>query len=595
MIHDEDEVLGKAYDGRLMRRFIRYLKPYWPWVLFSLSLIFLRIGADLAGPLLLREAVDGPVAAGKFEGLIPYVAAFFIAVAAMALFTFFETWVTNRVGQKVIRDLRLQLFAKLQRVPLSYYDRNPVGRLVVRTTNDIENLNELFTSGLVSLFSDLFLILGILALMFFLDWKLALITLATAPIIGILILTFRIFARKQYREMRRRIARLNSYLNESIQGMRTILMFHRQEYCGKQFRTRNAEYRDSSISTVLIYSIFFPGVELLSAVTAGLLIWYGGYAILSGALTFGSFLAFWYCAQKFFQPVRDLSEKYNILQSAMASSERIFKILDTPSAPGLGSNGTPDRESLPPLAGAITFENVSFRYDEKTPVLENISFTIQPGERVAIVGLTGAGKTTLLNLLLRFYEITEGRILVDGKDLKEYNPRELRCQTGLVLQDVFLFAGTVEENIRMGGNLPEERIRKAVETVGAERFISKLPEGLQTVLSERGTSISVGERQLISFARALAFNPRVLLLDEATSSVDRETEELIQNALEKLLENRTSLVVAHRLSTIQNMDRILVLHHGRIQEMGTHEELLQNGGLYRDLYSLQFDSAAERG
>ena len=591
MIDTEDEILGKAYDSRLMRRFVQYLIPYWPLVFLSLFLIFLRIGTELAGPLLLKGAVDGPISTGDFEGLVPYVGAFFIAVTAMSLFTYLETWITNHVGQKVIRDLRMKLFAQLQRVPVSFYDQNPVGRLVVRTTNDIENLNELFTSGMIALLSDVFLILGILVLLFLLDWQLALITLVTAPIIGFLVWLFRRFARDQYREMRKKIARLNSYLNESIQGMRTILMFHKQDYCQEQFRIRNAEYRDTSIATVRIYSIFFPGVEVLSSVTAALLLWYGGYAILSGTLTFGSFLAFWFCAQKFFQPVRDLSEKYNILQSAMASSERIFKILDTPAAPGLELSKSGEK-GLPTISGEITFENVSFRYNEKTPVLENISFTIKPGERVAIVGYTGAGKTTLLNLLLRFYEISEGRILIDGKDLKEFDPRSLRTQTGLVLQDVFLFAGTIAENITLGTSLPKERIQQAIHTVGADHFVNSLPKGLDTLLSERGTSLSVGERQLISFARALAFDPRILLLDEATSSVDRETEKLIQNGLEHLLENRTSLVVAHRLSTIQNMDRILVLHHGRIEEMGTHEELVKKEGLYRDLYKLQFEPSA---
>ncbi len=588
MIYDEDEVLGKAYDGRLVKRFIGYLRPYGPWVALALFLIFLRIGADLVGPLLLKAAVDGPVARGEYEGLVVYVLLFFAVISLVFLVRFFETWITNRIGQGVIRTIRLQVFGHLQKVPLSYYDRTPVGRMVVRTTRDIENLNELFTSGLIALFNDFFLIIGLYGLMFYLNWKLALIMLGTVPVIGILLFIFRQFVRKRYRELRRQIARLNSYLTESIQGLSTILMFQRQEYCGNLFRTRNEECREISISTVRVFSIFQSSVEALSVIFVGILIWYGGHAIVAGALTFGSFLAFWYCAQKFFSPIRDLSEKFNILQAAMASSERIFKLLDTPPTPGIADGEPCLPEVLTHLRGEITFENVSFSYDGKTPVLTDVSFTVRPGERVAIVGLTGAGKTTLLNLLLRFYEVGEGRILVDGKDLREYDMRALRRQTGLVLQDISLFAGTVHENIRMGADLSDSRVREVVKTVGADRFVSMLPQGFDTTLSERGASISVGERQLLSFARALAFDPRILLLDEATSSVDRETENLIQKALGTLLLNRTSLVVAHRLSTIQNVDRILVLHHGRIQEEGTHDELLRRGGLYRDLCSLQF-------
>ncbi len=581
MIDHEDDVMGKAYDGRLMRRFLGYLKPYSGLVVLSLFLIFLRIGADLVGPLIVRDAVDGPVARKEYGGLLTYVGLFLGAIAFMAIFEYVETLVTNAVGQRVIRDLRMQLFGHLQRVPVSYYDQNSVGRLVVRTTNDVENLNELFTSGLVAFFSDIFLLGGVLVMMFVINWKLALVTMAVAPVILILATIFRSGARTRYREMRRHIARLNAYLNESIQGMRTIQMFAREPYCAEQFRARNAGFRDSAVSAILIYSVFYPGVELLSSVAVALLVWYGGLSILSGTLTFGSFIAFWYCAQKFFQPVRDLSEKYNILQAAMASSERIFKILDTPAAPA-------GVVAAPPLRGEIRFENVTFSYDGKTNVLEDVSFHVRPGERVALVGLTGAGKTTIINLLLRFYEVEHGRILIDGRDLREYDPRSLRNQTGLVLQDVFLFAGTADENVRLGAPLPRARVEKAVATVHADRFLSRLPKGSDTEISERGGSLSAGERQLLSFARALAFDPRILILDEATSSVDRETEQWIQDALGKLLENRTSLVIAHRLSTIQHSDRILVLHKGRIREEGTHAELVRQEGLYRKLYRLQF-------
>lgn len=584
MTEHEDEVLGKAYDGRLMRRFLGYLKPYRALVALSFAFIFLRIGADLVGPLIIRGAVDGPVARKEYSGLLGYAGLFLGAVALMALFEYVETLITNLVGQRVLRDLRLQIFGRLQRVPLEFYNRNPVGRLVVRTTNDVENLNELFTSGLVAFFSDIFLLVGVVVMMFVIHWKLALVTLAIAPFVLLLTLFFRRLARDRYREMRRHIARLNAYLNESIQGMRTIQMFGREPHCAGQFRGRNAEYRDSAISTILIYSVFYPGVELISSVAVALLVWYGGLSILSGTLTFGSFIAFWYCAQKFFQPVRDLSEKYNILQAAMASSERIFKILDTPEAPT-------GPLSAPALRGEVRFENVTFSYDGNRNVLEDVSFTVRPGERVALVGLTGSGKTTIINLLLRFYEVTRGRILIDGRDLREYDPRSLRKQTGLVLQDVFLFAGTVDENVRLGAPLARGVVEQAVKTVHADRFLSRLPKGLEADVAERGASLSAGERQLLSFARALAFDPKILILDEATSSVDRETEKLIQDALDRLLANRSSLVIAHRLSTIQHADRILVLHHGRIREEGTHAELVRQEGLYRKLYRLQFGTS----
>ncbi len=599
MIQHEEEALGKAYDARLMRRFLAYVRPHWPLALLSLACIFARIGMDLVGPLILRGAVDGPVARRDAAGLLPWALLFVGSIAGLALFEVFETWITNLGGQRVIRDLRLRLFAHLQRLPMSFYDRTPVGRLVVRATNDVENLNELFTSGLVAFFADVFLIAGVLAMMLLISWKLTLVCLSTAPLILVAVFAFRTFARAAYREMRVCIARLNAYLSESVSGMRTIQMFTRRESCGRRFEELSAGFRDSAIRTIRVYSFFYPAVELFSALSVALLVWYGGLRILDGTLSFGSFLAFWYCAQKFFQPIRDLSEKYNILQAAMASSERIFKLLDEPEAPsgaapaaptGLpaGAREHPVVSGETAMAGLVEFDNVSFSYDGRTPVLDRVSFRVRPGERLAIVGLTGAGKTTIVNLLLRLYDASSGRVLVDGRDVRELDPRALRRSMGLVLQDVFLFQGSVEDNIRLGEPLPRERVEAAARAAHVDRFVARLPRGWETDVRERGTALSAGERQLLSFARALAVDPRVLILDEATSSVDSESESLIQDALARLMAGRTSLVIAHRLSTIRGADRILVLHGGRVAEEGAHDELLRRGGLYSKLHRLQF-------
>ncbi|MBI2933351.1 MAG: ABC transporter ATP-binding protein [Planctomycetes bacterium] len=586
----EEEALGKAYDGRLMRRFLRYIRPHWPLAAISLFFIFARIGMDLVGPWILRAAVDGPIARKDAAGLLPWVLLFAGSIAGMALFEVVETWVTNLGGQRIIRDLRLQVFSHLQRLPMAFYDKTPVGRLVVRVTNDVENLNELFTSGIVAFFADIFLLGGVLAMMFALSWKLTLVCLACSPLLLAIVLVFRRFAREAYRDVRQRIARLNAYLNESVNGVRTIQMFTREEACGRKFNDLNAAFRTASNRAILLYSFFYPGVELVSSVSVALLVWYGGWSILEGTLSFGSFLAFWYCAQKFFQPIRDLSEKYNILQAAMASSERLFKLLDTPPAPG---GRSPAATSV---SGEIAFENVSFSYDDRTPVLRDITFHIRPGERLAIVGATGAGKTTIINLLLRLYDATSGHILIDGRDVRDLDPQALRRSIGLVLQDVFLFQGTVEDNIRLGDSaVARGRVETAARIANADRFITRLPKGYDTDVRERGTALSTGERQLLSFARALATDPRILVLDEATSSVDSESEALIQEALERLLAGRTSIVIAHRLSTIRNADRILVLHDGRITEHGRHEELLSRDGLYSKLVRLQFDPVEYRG
>jgi ATP-binding cassette subfamily B protein len=581
---DEEESLGRAYDGRLMRRFLGTVRPYAPLVAVTFLLLAGRVAADLAGPWLFMSAVDGPLARGDREGLLRYGLLFGAAILATGIFEFFYAYATNAVGQKILFDLRVELFAHLQRLSVSFFDRNPVGRLVVRATNDVETLNELFTSGLVEFAADLLLLGGVVAMMFLIHWKMALVTLTIAPVVLLLTFLFRNVARERYRDMRQKIARLNSTLNESVNGMRTIQTFGREAASLERFRARNAEFRDSAISAIFAYSVFYPGIEVLASTGLAVLLGYGGLSILGGTLSFGAFLAFLSLVHKFFLPVREIAEKYNILQAAMASSERVFRILDTP--PEVADR--PGAPPAPPLAGEVAFERVSFSYDGKTPVLEDVSFRVEPGRSLAVVGLTGAGKTTIINLLLRFYDPVRGAVKLDGRDLRDSSLASIRRQLGLVLQDVFLFAGTVEENIRLGdSSIPRARVEEAARAVNADRLVARLPKGLETGVMERGAVLSTGERQLLSLARALAFDPRILILDEATSSVDAETERLIQDGILRLMKGRTSILIAHRLSTIQHADRILVLHRGRVREEGTHAELMGKDGLYRKLYRLQ--------
>ena len=582
--HEEDD-LGRDYDRRLMGRFLAYVRPYRGLVVLAFLLLAARIAFDLAGPMIFRKAVDGPLVSGDYPGLARYVVLLGALVLGTGVFEFLYSWTTNYVGQNIILDLRMELFAHLQRLSVSFFDKNPVGRLIVRITGDVENLNELFTSGLVEFAADLLMLGGAIAMLFYTDWRLALMTMTVMPFIFLATYLFRNVARRRYREQRAKIARLNSYLNESVNGMRTIQTFGREKTCLDRFRVRNAEHRDASLAATFAYSIFYPGIECLFSLTVAVFVWVGGTAILDHTLSVGAFMAFWYYIHKFSMPIREIAEKYNILQAAMASSERVFKILDTP--PAVADAATPAPEI--PIRGDVAFENVSFSYDGKTPVLDNLSFRIEPGKSLAIVGLTGAGKSTVINLLLRFYDPVGGAVKVDGRDLREYDLRSLRRGMGLVLQDVFLFGGTVEENIRLGERgITRARVEESARAVNADRFILRLPKGYDTDVLERGAALSTGERQLLSFARALAFDPRILVLDEATSSVDGQTERLIQDGLLRLLKGRTSLIIAHRLSTIQHADRILVLHRGQVREEGTHEELVKQDGMYRKLYQLQF-------
>lgn len=583
---DEDEA-GKAYDGRLLKRFLGYVARHKGPAAATLAATFAHIAVGVASPFVLREALDGPVAAGDPAGLVRWAAVFFVLVALSGLCEAAGHYLSNLAGQRVIFDLRAEVFAHLQKMPVSYYDRNPVGRLMTRVTGDVENLSELFTSGLVGLFSNVLFLAAATAGLFWLDARLAAVTMAVVPLLAAATVLFRKHSRRTYSESRKAVAAVTSYLNESLGGVKTIQAFGREELCAGRFSERTARHLKASYDSAYVFSFFWPGIEFINTAATGLILWYGGGQIIAGRMSFGAFLAFWHLVRKFFEPIQDLAEKYNILQAAMASAERLFLLLDT--APLIAS---PARPASPPRRGAVEFRAVSHSYDGKTPVLDDVSFRIEPGETVAVVGYTGAGKTTLMSLLLRLYDAERGQVLVDGVDVKDYDPRELRRRFGMVFQDVFLFSGTAAENMRMGGELSQEALERAARLARADRVIARLPQGWDTPVHERGAALSVGERQLLSFARALAADPPVLVLDEATSSVDAQTEGLIQEALDAMLVGRTAIVVAHRLATVRRADRILVMHHGRLREQGTHEELLRLGGLYEKLYRLQWQPGA---
>ena len=598
--HYEEEALGKAYDARLMRRMLQYLKPYRRRVALAIAFLLGASALEIVAPILTKVALDRAIPA-RDTGLITTLGLLFLGsiIVSFALeyaYTMLTTW----IGQRVMYDMRRQIFGHFQRLSLSFYDRNPVGRLMTRITNDVEVLNELFSSGVVTVFGDIFTLLLIAVAMFVMDWKLALVTLTVIPLVFGAAALFRKKVRDSYREIRIRIARINAYLQERLSGMPVVQIFGREQATWERFRDINRDHLEEQLRSVRYYALFFPVVELLTSVSLALIIVYGGWEILNGTLTIGAMAAFFQFARRFFTPIQDLSEKYNMLQGAMASSERIFKLLDTPAEdPTAGSLDLPS-----PGRGEIEFRNVWFAYRtvsgalDATPddpwdwVLRGVSFRAHAGEKIAIVGHTGAGKTTVIGLLLRFYEPQKGEILFDSVPIREVPREKLRSRIGLVLQDVFVFSRDVEYNIRLGeAKMPETRVRDAAERVGADRFIAALPNGLATPLGERGTSLSVGERQLLSFARALAFDPLVLVLDEATSSVDSALEERIEQAIETLMQGRTSIVIAHRLSTVQNADRILVFHHGELREQGTHAQLLARGGLYARLHELQFARA----
>jgi ATP-binding cassette subfamily B protein len=648
MANQEEEVLGKAYDARLMRRLLTYLRPYRWQVTVALLAIVTKAGLDVLGPFLTKIAIDKYLAhtpgthsiLGRWLSPQPMrgiaqLAALYVGALVFGFFCdFLQTYYMQWTGQMVMFDLRSQLFRHLQRMHIGFYDKNPVGRLVTRVTTDVDALNEMFTAGVVSIFEDVFVLAGIITIMAWMNWKLALITFAVLPLIFWATMIFRVKVRDSYRRIRVAIARINSYLQEAVSGMLVLQLFNREKRAFRQFSDINASHMEAFKDAIMAYAVYYPVVEILSAVAVSAIVWFGGKQwvqgivvntlaiertphfiaihVVSTAATLGVLFAFTQYAQRFFRPIQDLSDKYNILQSAMASAERIFKLLDTPV-----DIETPAVTRKPEGRGRIEFDSVWFSYEargtsadtlskdegragtnpspgaqahaEPDWVLRDVSFSIEPGETVAIVGHTGAGKTTLISLLLRFYDVQKGAIRFDGVDLREMDLNDLRRRFGVVLQDPFLFSGTVAGNIRLGSDWIEDKdVERAAEEVNLADFIRALPAGFSEEVRERGSTLSTGQKQLISFARALAHNPQILILDEATSSVDTETEFRVRDALSRMVEGRTSLIIAHRLSTVQRADKIIVMHKGRVREMGTHQQLLAQRGIYYKLYQLQY-------
>ena len=620
----EEEVLGKAYDSRLMKRLLRYLAPYKWQVAIALGSIFIKVGADVLGPYLTKIVIDrylAPVpglhtrfdrflSSNPFAG-IAQIAALYVGLLVFSfLLEYLQTYYMQWAGQMVMFDLRKEIFRHLQRMHIGFYDKNPVGRLVTRVTSDVDALNEMFTSGVVSIFEDVFVLAGIVAIMLQMNTKLALITFAVLPLIAIATKIFRDKVRDSYRRIRVAIARINAYLQEHVSGMVVLQLFSREERAFQKFSDVNATHMDAFKDAIMAHAVYYPVVEILSSIAIACVIWFGGNDVIRGASTIGILAAFIQYAQRFFRPIQDFSEKYNILQSAMASSERIFKLLDTPV-----EITSPAVTKKPEGPGRIEFDHVWFAYrnipidtgdgkngkgasragadihttTEPDWVLRDLSFVIEPGETVAIVGHTGAGKTTIISLLMRFYDVQKGAIKMDGVDVKDMDLADLRRRFGVVLQDPFLFTGTVEGNIRLGTQfITDEDVQQAAIDVNLADFIRTLPQGFKEEVRERGSTLSTGQKQLISFARALAHNPKILILDEATSSVDTETEFKVRDALSRMVEGRTSVVIAHRLSTVQRADKIIVMHKGLVREEGTHQQLLAQRGIYYKLYQLQY-------
>jgi len=625
--NQEEEVLGKAYDGRLMRRLLTYLRPYKWHVLVALAAIILKSGLDVLGPFLTKIAIDKYLAkspdshswigdrlsSAPLTG-IAQIGGLYVGILVFTFtLEFIQTYLMQWTGQKVMFDLRRQIFRHLQHIHVAFFDKHPVGRLVTRVTTDVDALNEMFTAGVVSIFEDVFVLAGIIAIMMKMNWKLALITFAVLPLIVYATKIFRDKVRDSYRRIRTAIARINSYLQEAVSGMLVLQLFNREKRAFNKFSDINASHMEAFKDAIMAYSVYYPVVEILSAIAIASIIWFGGNDVIRGVATIGVLVAFMQYAQRFFRPIQDLSEKYNILQSAMAAGERVFKLLDTKI-----EVTSPAVAKRPQGPGRIEFDHVWFAYNAsgatgvlarpeavraaeraRTPVaplenepdwvLRDVSFALEPGETIAVVGHTGAGKTTLISLLMRFYDVQRGAIRIDGVDIKEMNLDDLRGRFGVVLQDPFLFSGTVAGNIRLGtARIQDADVEQAAEDVNLADFIRTLPGGFKEEVRERGSTLSTGQKQLISFARALAHNPKILILDEATSSVDTETEFRVRDALNRMVEGRTALIIAHRLSTIQRADKIIVMHKGQVREMGSHQQLLAQRGIYWKLYQLQY-------
>ena len=586
----EEEAIGKTYDWQIARRLLRYLKPY---VRLLIPALVLTLALNLLGilqPKFTQYAIDWYIIPRKTSGLMLLVWLFVGVQFLRLVFAYLQAILINSAGQYVMFDLRRELYDKLQRQEVAFYDRNPVGRIMTRLTTDVDALNELFTSGVTDVLGDLVMIVAILAMMLWMDVQLTLVTLLTIPMLWAATTWFRKGARRGYDMVRTRIARINAFLQEHFAGAQTVQIFNAEAKSLRRFKTINEDYRKANIDTIFFYAVFFPLVDFIGAVGIALIIWFGGYRVMQNTpghtvLTLGALVAFIQYSGSLFQPIRDISDKYNVLQGAVVASHRIFKTLDLPIA-----ITTPEHPLKTGRArGDIEFENVWFAYKDEEWVLKDVSLKVQPGQSVALVGHTGSGKTTITNLLMRFYDVQRGRILLDGVDIRDWELKSLRENFAVVLQDVFLFSGTVEGNIRLGReDISEDRVKWAAGEVHADNFIQRLRDGYKGEVKERGAGLSVGQKQLISFARALAFDPALLILDEATSSIDTETEQLIQQAIARVMRDRTSIVVAHRLSTIQRADQIIVLHHGEIREQGTHQELLAQRGLYWKLYKLQY-------